>query len=491
MEAPHKLIELINLDTANIVDLPDRFSYLPEEIILHVFSFLGSNDIARLSYVSRKFRKLCMSCPNLQFELAFDSTKCTANCKALQRFLKGFLNQHNAPEIHRFRLHWFCNSSRYDAKGSVFGMWVQRAMRNKVQELDIGVPVTAGESFYLPAGIQSLRVLKLKLQGGKPKLFASDVFASLEALSLTSVSIPGFIFGDWVCHSCKSLKFLNLENVTGIKNLNISSSSLKVLTVVSCNADEDGWGLLTSRRGHWNYLQRHCIDSKISIHCSSLEKLAISKCEFDNLYLNVNAPSLKDLQISDCKTYGYFDISISAEQLQTLSLTMQLSFCVTKALSFSGCRIYSENLLSLRKATLSLVLWESTFGLGDTIYKEFNTNGLVNFIYSVRYAKILQLNFQIIEALFLEDQLPNLTFEYLEHLEVTIGELNDLDDYTTAIAAFLVECCLSLKTLTLRCDKNASELSETQTELVNQVCSELEKFAAECGYMKITCSVIN
>lgn len=124
----------------------------------------------------------------------------------------------------------------------------------------------------------------------------------------------------------------------------------------------------------------------------SLENLAISKCEFENLYLKVDAPSLKDLQISDCETYGYFDIRISSEKLQTLRLTMQLSLCVPEV-SLRGCRP------SLHNATLSLVLKETTLSLGDSMYMEFNNNGLVDFIDSIRYAKILQLNSQIIEVI--------------------------------------------------------------------------------------------
>ena len=66
------------------------------------------------------------------------------------------------------------------------------------------------------------------------------------------------------------------------------------------------------------------------------------------------------------------------------------------------------------------------------------------------------------QALFPWGQLPNITFEHLEHLEVIVVELNDLDDNViTAIAAF-VGCCSSLKTFTLRYEKNASELSETE-----------------------------
>ncbi|KAB2085178.1 hypothetical protein ES319_A05G383600v1 [Gossypium barbadense] len=408
METP---TDLIALKTGN-----DRFSDLPEYIILHVLSFIGSNDIVGLSYVSRKFRQLTM-CSQLH-----------TNCKQVQGFLKGFLNQHNEPQIDRFRLHWFCRASRYDVKGSIFSLCVQKALRHKVQELDIGVPVTAGRAFHLPAGIESLRALKLEFQGGKPKLFAL-VFASLETLLLSSVSVPGLELGEWMSHSCRSLKVLNLVDVDGIKDLNISNSCLKALTVSSCK------------------------DSIIFIHCSSLEKLEICKCGFDNLYLNVNAPCLKDLQISNCEIYGSFDVRISAEQLQTLCLTMELSFSLPEA-SLSRCRIYSDNLRSLSKAIINLAVpYSSTLGIGDYMCKEFNSNGLVEFIYSVRYAKSLQLNFQIIE---------------------------DID-----IADFL-RCCSCLDTLTFRYDSNADQLSET--ELVDQLRSKL---GDECGNTRFACRVIN
>ncbi|TYJ37719.1 hypothetical protein E1A91_A05G394800v1 [Gossypium mustelinum] len=408
METP---TDLIALKTGN-----DRFSDLPEYIILHVLSFIGSNDIVGLSYVSRKFRQLTM-CSQLH-----------TNCKQVQGFLKGFLNQHNEPQIDRFRLHWFCRASRYDVKGSIFSLCVQKALRHKVQELDIGVPVTAGRAFHLPAGIESLKALKLEFQGGKPKLFAL-VFASLETLLLSSVSVPGLELGEWMSHSCRSLKVLNLVDVDGIKDLNISNSCLKALTVSSCK------------------------DSIIFIHCSSLEKLEICKCGFDNLYLNVNAPCLKDLQISNCEIYGSFDVRISAEQLQTLCLTMELSFSLPEA-SLSRCRIYSDNLRSLSKAIINLAVpYSSTLGIGDYMCKEFNSNGLVEFIYSVRYAKSLQLNFQIIE---------------------------DID-----IADFL-RCCSCLDTLTFRYDSNADQLSET--ELVDQLRSKL---GDECGNTRFACRVIN
>ncbi|KAG4151204.1 hypothetical protein ERO13_D04G050450v2 [Gossypium hirsutum] len=423
MEPPTKSLDLIALKTGD-----DRFSDLPEYIILHVLSFIGSNDIVGLSYVSRKFRQLTMCSRNLYFKLGCDSKKCTPNCKQVQGFLKGFLNQHNEPQIDRFRLHWFCRASRYDVKGPIFSLCVQKALRHKVQELDIGVPVTAGRAFHLPAGIESLRALKLELQGGKPKLFAL-AFASLEMLSLSSVSVPGLELGEWMSHSCRSLKVLNLVDIDGIKDLNISNSCLKALTVSSCK------------------------DSIIFIHCYSLEKLEICKCGFDNLYLNVNAPCLKDLQISNCEIYGSFDVRISAEQLQTLCLTMGLSFCVPEA-SLSRCRIYSDNLRSLSKATINLAVpYSSTLGIADYTCKEFNSNGLVEFIYSVRYAKSLQLNFQIIK---------------------------DID-----IADFL-RCCSCLNTLTFRYDSNADQLSET--ELVDQLRSKL---GDECGNTRFACRVIN
>ncbi|KAK5835262.1 hypothetical protein PVK06_010949 [Gossypium arboreum] len=348
-------------------------------------------------------------------------------------------------------------------KGSIFSLCVQKALRHKVQELDIGVPVTAGRAFHLPAGIESLRALKLEFQRGKPKLFAL-VFASLETLLLSSVSVPGLELGEWMNHSCRSLKVLNLVDVDGIKDLNISNSCLKALTVSSCSA-------IKPRDLYYRYTRWYDTapeDSIIFIHCSSLEKLEICKCGFDNLYHNVNAHCLKDLQISNCEIYGSFDVRISAEQLQTLCLTMELSFCLPEA-SLSRCRIYSDNLRSLSKATINLAVpYSSTLGIGDYMCKEFNSNGLVEFIYS---------------ALSNHTQLQNIIFQHLEHLEASVVDLNNLKDID--IADFL-RCCSCLDTLTFRYNSNADQLSET--ELVDQLRSKL---GDECGNTKFACRMIN
>ncbi|OMO77414.1 hypothetical protein COLO4_25202 [Corchorus olitorius] len=445
MESPHELIELMAFNTLSLSDVYDRFSDLPEPIVLHVFSFLDYNDIFRLSSVSRKFRKICLCCPNLLFKLAFDNKKCTANCKKFQRFLKDFLDLHNAQEIHRLGLHWFCHSKAYDCKGSIFLEWLQKALRNKVQELDIAVPVTTDHKpFKFPGGrdqFKSLRVLKLKLQGGKSNLLALEL-PSLEALSLTCVSVP-CKFGEWVSNSCKSLEVLNLEEFSDIYGLNITSSSLKVLTLVSC-------GGLAPPTSRWLESQVP-EDGNFIINCSSLEKLSITKCSFGSFTLYVmNSPSLKALQISDCAIHANFDINISsAQQLQTFTLTMKLTFWIKKGIIPS---INLHNSFSARRITL---------------------------MDGVRYAKSLQLNFQIIEALSQHDQLPE--FERLEHLEVTVAELN-LDNIA-AIASFLVELC-RLNTLTLRFKENATQLSEA--EIADKICSELlEEHGVESKHLKI------
>ncbi|KAH1038545.1 hypothetical protein J1N35_040288 [Gossypium stocksii] len=122
MDTPTTLLDLTALKTGD-----DRFSDLPGYIILHVLLFIGSNDIIGLSYASRKFGQL-PTC-NLYFKLGCDSKKCRPSCKQVQGFLKGFLNQHNEPQIDRFRLHWFCHASRYDIEGSIFSLCVQKAFK--------------------------------------------------------------------------------------------------------------------------------------------------------------------------------------------------------------------------------------------------------------------------------------------------------------------------------------------------------------------------
>ncbi|OMO98155.1 hypothetical protein COLO4_14114 [Corchorus olitorius] len=446
----------------------DRFTDLPEDIILHIFfSFLHDDyDIVQLSSVCQKFRKICLSCPNLLFKLAFRNEEpCKANCKKIKRFLRDSVDIDDQDVLFRLCLPWFCHSHSCCYTSFEFLVWVKRALRNnEVQELDIAVP--NHEPFKFPASYKSLTVLKLnKLRDRESKLVALDL-PSLEALSLTSVSVDPGKFGEWVSsNSCKSLKVLNLEEFNSDNaNLNISSSSLKVLTLASCAGPPE--------------------DGNLFISCSSLEKLSITNCSFLDLVLCVmNTHSLKALEISDCVIFDNFDINInSVEQLQTFTLAMELALSLKEG---SVPSINIPNSHSLRHAFISL---EPFVSWADSLrnYPIFTCNGLIKLINGVRYAKSLQLNRDIIHALWYHDQWPKL--EYLEHLEVIFDAEEDVDVHTYQIAAFVVGLC-SLKTLTLRFDENATPLSET--EVVNQLRSELlKKHGVESNHLNIICTAI-
>lgn len=118
----------------------DRFSDLPNPVIHLIFSYLETNDIPRISGVSRKFRDACTSSPYLDLEADFlASQRCDSNCQGFQDFVHRVLGQRNGMGIHWLRLLWLCAQPYCKKAGALIDKWVTYAAECNVQELDIGV----------------------------------------------------------------------------------------------------------------------------------------------------------------------------------------------------------------------------------------------------------------------------------------------------------------------------------------------------------------
>eukprot|EP00257_Ricinus_communis_P026600 XP_025014014.1 uncharacterized protein LOC112535609 isoform X2 [Ricinus communis] len=182
---------------------------------------------------------------------------------------------------------------------------------------------------------------------------------------------------------------------------------------------------------------------RIKIDCLSLKSLGVFYCDFDELDLTVVSPSLMDLQFSKCNINGRFDFSIVAKQLQTLRVDMFLKFFYAPDATFT---IDSGNLKSLQHVSLSL---------GDNLQEKFITKGLVQLSERISYAKILELDFLIIQPSVVENIAP----VNPRHLAVIVDQLQDY--HITVIASFLDRLDLdSLKTLTIRRKESRTEFTE-------------------------------
>jgi hypothetical protein len=286
-------------------------SGLPDQVIYHIFSFLGANDTARLGLVSKRFKKLCSSSPYLNFVADFDSgsdhsclrTRYTDFCSCVDKVLRS--REKTGEGLIRLLVHWFCKQRRFDIGGSVVNSWVTVATKCGVEELDMLVHVDSLKGYSLPDCVykcESLRALKLNLQMGR---FSFQIlgFDWLKDLWLDSVTIGDKYFGQRISDRCKCLKRLTLENVDGISDLTMTSSSLEELEISDCR------------------FPNSFFDGKFNISCSSLKVLTISRCQFKALWhVNLNCQSLENLTVQDSEFGRFFVCKIDCESLETLEV---------------------------------------------------------------------------------------------------------------------------------------------------------------------------
>ncbi|KAJ6290665.1 hypothetical protein OIU78_026414 [Salix suchowensis] len=150
----------------NVPDSHDRLGGLPEHVIHHIISFLGANDIARLSFASKGCRQICISSPYLYFDVDFASHECATKCSQFKEFLSKFLRSRNGQWIQLLRFRWLCDSCECSNERP-YDSWICDALGCNVKELDIGYRIDEQNRLALPisaTGYASLRLLELNLQ---------------------------------------------------------------------------------------------------------------------------------------------------------------------------------------------------------------------------------------------------------------------------------------------------------------------------------------
>ncbi|KAJ6735046.1 F-BOX PROTEIN-LIKE [Salix purpurea] len=165
MENPSKFTVLSSSKGNNVPDSHDRLGGLPEHVIHHIISFLGANDIARLSFASKR--------------MSTDMYK--------------FLRSRNGQWIQLLRFRWLCDSCECSNERP-YDSWICDALGCNVKELDIGYRIDEQNRLALPisaTGYASLRLLELNLQDCCINSILPATLVSLEVLSLKSLRVYG------------------------------------------------------------------------------------------------------------------------------------------------------------------------------------------------------------------------------------------------------------------------------------------------------------
>ena len=119
----------------------DRLSNLPEPIVHHIFSFLETIDVARVSAVSRKWRYLWLSIPYLNFNIQniWSNPLERWSLQTTNEKFKDFVNwvllfQNGSISIHRFHLSCLNHVDDY-----TLYRWIAVVARRIVQVLDLHI----------------------------------------------------------------------------------------------------------------------------------------------------------------------------------------------------------------------------------------------------------------------------------------------------------------------------------------------------------------
>ncbi|GAA0143253.1 hypothetical protein LIER_03980 [Lithospermum erythrorhizon] len=280
-----RLALMITMFEHSANDNEDRISDLPDAVIHQILFLLPIKSIAQTSVLSRRWKYIWHSLPDLDFTSLPSGTIKSSNKKGVNSSNNDtsgaeFINQVLSLREKQFEIRTlrFCACLTFSRLNSL----IRSAVKHNVQELDI--EVATNDYFNFPRSViicDTLRVLKLKSRYPGFRLPPPGImgagFRSLHALSLSRLILHDqpSLTNLFSYPSFPQLKKLNLDACYGLKHLNISCRALEDLILENCAKLED-----------------------LDVTCLKLEKLKVLSC-FDAYSMSssvkIVAPRLRNI----------------------------------------------------------------------------------------------------------------------------------------------------------------------------------------------------
>ncbi|XP_021287382.1 F-box/LRR-repeat protein At4g14103-like [Herrania umbratica] len=210
----------------------DIISELPDELLLHILSFLPTKDIVSTSALSTRWLYLWtfFTIVSFNFDAYKEKKKTTSFLDSVKREL---LMIPDTARIQKFRLHstFAVSSSQILASMSI----VSKIVKHKVEELDLSIPYMESNLFSLPHSLctsESLTSLTLHMTQAALNSFPASIsFPRLKYLNLDGIEFQDEYSAQLLLSSCPVLEELYLDNCDWTKRTEIKISIPTLLTL--------------------------------------------------------------------------------------------------------------------------------------------------------------------------------------------------------------------------------------------------------------------
>ncbi|XP_050210089.1 F-box/FBD/LRR-repeat protein At1g78750-like [Mercurialis annua] len=424
-------MEPLQKRTSTSKDEQIHINDLPDHLVHNILKFLTTEDVSRLSVVSRRCRNLCISVPSIVIDLA-DMKRTLGKRAEYFNFMDRFMMNRNGLKLASFKLDW--EFSKTDHRLYLYNedyrvdSWLNQVSKSNVETLDLQIrfrELNYYKTFVLPYGFtncESLNRLKITLHNGILVLPISNSFDFLQHLIIENAIIQENIIKE-VLLGCKTLFRFSISHIKGIEFLDIESSTLVILEIFSAIED---------------------------LNPSPISKINISACRLKMLYLYWISLGRKKLVIF-------------APEVVFLKLEGDLQYYD----SLRDIRFEKLHATSVFSQTNPSMLIDN--GGGDSGQPRCNDE----IFQSLREARLMSVNMGFIKVLSAEIFLA-ISFENLETLHLHVSP--DSDGYDVPMVVyFLTESCPNLQSLVLQSyfesavPVNANQSNSTIEESTNYI----------------------